>query len=137
MGVMKPDGGSVLDRLGDAVLVQVPLLIVTAEGLECPLALADPVYRRAGEPDEGSVRQRCHQVDAQCGSTHGAMRLVDEHRDVGASVDVGRHVVELVEHRHDQPTVVGLQYLPQMLLALRHQRAADAAALQIPEQLGL
>ena len=104
-GVVERHGGAVLDRLGDRVLVEVALRVVAAEDLEGALAVGDPVDGRAGEADVGGVGQGAHQVVAEV-AARGAVGLVHQHEDVLPRVEVGRDVVELVNHRDDQAAVV-------------------------------
>src|SRR5690625_689653 len=47
---------SILDTFSDAVFVQVPLIILAAEGFEGSLAVGGLVDRRASEADESRVR---------------------------------------------------------------------------------
>ncbi len=72
---------AVLDALGDGILVQIALVVLAAEGLERPLAVGRLVHRRAGEADEGRVRQAGHQEVAKVAAGR-AVRLVDQHEDV-------------------------------------------------------
>ena len=103
--VAQRDGGAVGDGLGDAVLVQVTLGIVTAKNLERAAPARAPVNRRAGEADQRGVGQRGHQVGAQR-AAGGAVRLVHQDEDVGAGVDPGRHTVELVDGADDDAAPV-------------------------------
>ena len=132
---MERNGGAVLDRFPDRVLVQVALLVIAAEDLERPLAVRGPVYRRAGEADVGGVRQRTHQVVAEV-AARGAMGLIDQHEDVVSGVHLLRDVVELVDHRDNQPSTVAAEIL-QMLLRFRHLNVAETNRFQVAEELGL
>ena len=96
---------AVLDALRDRVLVQVALIVLAAEGLERAFAVRGLVHRRAGEADEGRVRQAGHQVVAEVAAGR-AVGLVDQHEDVLARVEVRRHVAELVDHRDDDAAIV-------------------------------
>ncbi len=103
--VVERQGGAVLDAVGDGILVQVALVILAAEGLEGALAVGGLVHRRAGEADEGRVRQAGHEEVAEV-AAGGAVGFVDQDVDVRARVQVRRHVAELVDHRHDDAPVV-------------------------------
>ena len=63
------------------------------------------------------------------------MRLVYQHDDARSGVDVGRDVVEFVNHRHHQPAVVAGQDTLHVPLALRHFHRADAVGFDIAEEL--
>ncbi len=108
--VVQRQRGAVLDAVCDGILVQVALVILAAEGLEGALAVDGLVHRRAGEADEGRVRQTGHEEVAEVPAS-GAVGLVDEDVDVRAGVEIRRHVAELVDHRHDDAPVVVLQEL--------------------------
>ena len=79
--VVERQRGAVLDAVGDGILVQVALVILAAEGLEGALAVHGLVHRRAGETDEGRVRQAGHQEVAEV-AAGGAVGFVDQHVDV-------------------------------------------------------
>jgi hypothetical protein len=108
--VVKRQRGAVLDAVGDGILVQVALVVLAAEGLEGALAVDGLVHGRAGEAEEGRVRQAGHEEVAEV-AAGGAVGLVDEDVDVRARVQVRRHVAELVDHGHDDAPVVVAQEL--------------------------
>ena len=134
--VVERHGGAVGDGFGDAVLVQIALRVVGAEDLEGALAAGEAVDGGAGETDVRGVGQGRHQVVAQV-AAGGAVRLVHQHDNVGARTHVGVDAVELVNHRDDQPAVVGAQDAAQVLLALGHLHGADAVGRDVAEELRL
>jgi hypothetical protein len=125
--VVEGQGGAVGDAFGDGVFVQVALGVVAAEGFEGALAVNGEIHGGATESDEGGAGQASHQVGAEI-ATGGAVRFIDQHVDVGAPVEIRRHVAELVDHRHDDAAVVGGEQLVE---------AGDTAGvLHIPQAQG-
>ena len=91
--------------------MQVAFVILTAEGLEGALAIDGLVHWRAGKADKGGVGQARHKEVAEI-TAGGAVRFVDENVDVRANIDIGRHIAELVNHRHnDAPVVLFQQFV--------------------------
>ena len=103
--VVERQGGAVFDAVGDGVLVQVTLVVFAAEGFEGAFAVDGFVDGGAGEAQEGGIRQAGHQEGAEV-AAGGAMGFVDQYIDVGAGVEIRRHVAEFVDHRHDDAAVV-------------------------------
>jgi hypothetical protein len=125
---------AVLDAVGNGILVQIPLVVLAAEGLEGAPAVDGLVHRGAGEADEGRVRQAGHQKVAEI-AAGGAVGLVDEHVDVRARVEVRRHVAELVDHRHDDAPVVVAQQLVEPGDAAGVLQVAQAQRREVLEHL--
>ena len=63
------------------------------------------VNRCASEAEISCVRQRAHQVVAEVAAGR-PVRLVHEHENVFAGVDVRGDVVKLVDHGDDEPARV-------------------------------
>ena len=111
-------GGLVLDRVGDRVLVQIAVRVVGAEDLEGALAVGGAGDRRAGKADDGGGGEGGHQVAAEVAGDR-AVRLVDEHVDAAARVGVPVEVLKLVDQRQDQAALVGGEQLAQRLPGVR------------------
>ena len=90
--------------------MQVAFVILTAEGLEGALAIRRLVHRGTGKADKGSIGQASHKEVAEI-AAGSAVRFVDENVDVRANIDIGRHIAELVDHRHNNAPVVVAQQL--------------------------
>ena len=104
--VMQRHRGPVRDRLADRILVQVALLVIGAEHLECALAVRRPVDGRAGEAEVRRVGQRAHEVVSKVAARR-SVRLIHQNEDVFTRFDVGADVIELVDHGDDQAAPVG------------------------------
>ena len=85
--------------------MEVALVVFAAKGLEGAFAVGGFVHGRAGEADERGVGQASHQEVAEV-TARRAVRLIDQHENIFPCVQVGRHVAELVDHRHDDAPVV-------------------------------
>jgi hypothetical protein len=134
--IVQRNGGAVFDGFADGVFVEIPLGIVGAEGLEGTAAMRGAVNGRAGEAEEGGVGQRAHQVVAQV-AAGGAMGFIHQHEDVGAGVQVGRDVVEFVNHREDQAARIGLEQVAQVTFGERQVHLPEADRFQVLEELAL
>ena len=115
-GVVERHGGAVLDALVDAILVVVASGVGLAEGLEGALAHLAVVDGRAGEAEVEGVGQRSAHVDAQVAFLR-AVRLVDQDDDVAAQAARLGHAVKLVDEGDDEPAVVAVEQLLQMMPA--------------------
>ncbi len=106
----------------------------TPKVLNVPLPVGGAVNRRAGEADEGRVRQGRHQVVAQV-AAGGAMGFIDQHVDVAAQVQIGGHVAELVDGRDDEAAIVAAEQLVQPGDAVGVLDVLHAERGQVLEQL--
>ena len=131
-GMPYGEGRLVLDGLGDRVLVQVAAFVLRAEDLEGARPVFRPGDGRSGEPDDRGVREGAHQVVAQVAG-HRAVRLVYKDEGVRAGVGVPVHLVELVDHREDEPPSVGLQVAAQVVDRVR-AGDRDVPLLHLAEQ---
>ena len=89
----------------DGILVQVSLVVLKAKCFEGTFAKNSFVHRSAGEPDIGGIRQASHKEIPKV-ATGGTVGLVNEDVDIRAPIDICWHVMELVDHRHDDAPVV-------------------------------
>ena len=132
--VVEWQGRAILDTLRDGILAQVALVVLAAEGLEGALAIDGLIHRGAGETEEGGVGQTSHQEVAEIASGR-AVGFVDEDVEVGARVEVRRHVAELVDHRYDDSPVIVLQQLVEPGDAAGVFQVAQAERVEVLEQL--
>ena len=72
---------------------------------------------RSGEADVSRVRQSAHQVVAEV-AAGCAVGFVHQHHHAVTGIDVRGDVVELVDHRNDQPAIIRGEGFLQVLLAL-------------------
>ncbi len=132
--IVQWQGGAVLDAVGDGILVQIPFIVLAAEGLEGSLAVDGLVDRSTGESDNGGVGQTGHEEVAQI-AAGCAVRLVDQNIDVRAHVDPRGHVAKLVDHRHDDTPIIIFQQLIEPGDAACMFQVAETERGEVPEHL--
>ena len=127
--VVERPGGAVLHRLADVVDVR-----VVAEDMDRVLVVA--LQRRAGEADEGRVRQGlAHPARAALDeAVLAAVRLVRHDHDVGPLRDHPLGLGELLDGREHHAARGAVQQLPQVVAALRPAPGPAAAARGRPRR---
>ena len=108
--VVERKGSPILDAVGDGVFVEVALIILTPEGLEGPSPIDRLVHRGSGEADEGGIGETRHEEVPEI-PRRRPMSLVDQDIDILPQIQIRRHIAELMDHRHDDASVVVAQEL--------------------------
>jgi hypothetical protein len=111
-----------------------PYRVITPEDNESALSISGLIDGRAGEAQVCGVGQGCHQVVAQV-STGGAVGFIHQDKDIGSGIEVGRDIIELVDHADDQAAAVAGAASGRCRFDLATSTCAETYRGQVAEKL--